>query len=112
MKTQSIRFIKRFVLFTNVIRVNSEGKMVSEQDQHHVDFGEHHKVVTFDKRTENSVFIEFAESDRIKGTATFDASYVELLGGGGTTGATSGTFGIGAFGELLSLAGINFHVYF
>ena len=84
MKTKSIRFVKRFVLFTNVIKVNDKGKMVTEQNQEHVDFGEHHRVATFDKRSENSIFIEFSEDDRFQGTATIDASYVEMLGGGAT----------------------------
>ena len=84
MKIQSIRFIKQFVLFTNVIRLDDDGKLITEQEQHHVTFGELHRVATFEKRSDNSVFIEFDESNNVKGTATVDTAYVEKIGGGQT----------------------------
>lgn len=82
MKARDIRFVKRFVLFTQVIKLNASNQLVTEQEQYHVDFGELHKVSTFNQKSENSVFIEFAPGDRFNGTATIDKSYVELMGTG------------------------------
>lgn len=79
--SKSIRFVKRFVLFCNVVKLQ-DGKLTRYEEQYHVDFGEHHKVSTFEPKSENSVLIEFAEGDKFEGTATIDKSYVELLGGG------------------------------
>jgi hypothetical protein len=81
MKTKSVRFIKRFVLFTKAI-VMENGKLVPEPHQYHIDFGEYHKVITYEPRGENSVFVEFANDDPFKGTATIDKSCIEMIGGG------------------------------
>ena len=80
--SRSIRFVKRFVLFADVVELDSNGKLARREEQYHVDFGEHHKVSVFEPKSENSVLIEFAEGDRFEGKTTVDKSYVELLGGG------------------------------
>jgi hypothetical protein len=82
MQTKSVRFIKRFVLFARRVSLDKAGKLATTQEQYHIDFGELHEVSTFEPRSENSVFIEFAEKDRYSGTATVDKACIEMLGGG------------------------------
>jgi hypothetical protein len=79
--TKTVRFIKNFVLFLTEVK-SIQGKLVSEQVQHHITFGQIHRVVNFEPQSENSVLIEFADDDPFSGTTTIDKSYVELQGGG------------------------------